>query len=525
MYDLVVIGGGINGAAIARDGALRKLKVVLLEKKDFGSGASTKTSKLAHGGVRYLEHFQFSLVRESLKERALLLKNAPHLVKPLPFLLPVYSQDPHPLWKINLGLSLYDYFARNGRLPKHSKISAESLLKQVDGLKGEGLSGGCCYYDLLMLDNRILIENILSAEQAGAKVYNYTEVVGLINDQDRVIGVNFVNSLTGSNGSFYGKAIVNATGAWSTFVSEMEPNVSSHNLAPTKGVHLIVPKIVSNVALLLRAPQDGRVFFVLPWEGDSLVGTTDTFYQGNPDKLSIDSEDCAYLLNALNAFFPDKHFTQSSILSSFVGLRPLVASNRITSASDVAREHAIQVSKGGLISVLGGKYTTHRLIAEQVVDKVVMKLSSKQAFLPCETKKKALPGASGIYCLAEVQEKLTAAGLSTDLIEHFLNTYGTASLDILEIMIQHIDEAEMICKHHPHVFAELTYSVKVEHLKKLTDWFSRRSTIVYCSCQGLECIERVARKLADLLNWTSNQLSFEIADYRSSLPKIGNNFI
>lgn len=471
-FDLIVIGGGINGAAIARDASLRKLKVILLEKEDFGSGASTKTSKLIHGGIRYLEQFQFNLVMESLRERSLLLKNAPHLVKPLPFILPVYANDPQPLWKINLGLYLYDYLSGKSNFPKHRKISPENILEALPGLKKQGLHGGCSFYDAQMLDNRLLIETILSAEQAGAEVYNYTQVTGLIEEQGQIKGVSFCHSLTGEKGELYGKAVVNATGAWSDLIGRMEPNAAYCTPILTKGVHLIVPKIISEFALLLRAPQDGRVFFILPWGQYNLIGTTDTFYYGNPDLLMVNAEDHAYLIKAFNSFFPNRPLTESSIVSSFAGLRPLAATGRKKEASKISREYAIQVSSGGLITVLGGKYTTHRLIAEKVVDKVVQKLGVS---FPCITTNMPLVGASGSSSLMEVEQQLTSASLNSMLIEHLIHAYGTLSLKILEIMQSHPNEAKAICNGHPHVFAEVTYGIQFEHVKKPDDWLLRRA--------------------------------------------------
>jgi glycerol-3-phosphate dehydrogenase len=480
MFDLIVIGGGINGAAIARDAALRKLKVVLLEKEDFGSGASSKTSKLAHGGIRYLEQFHFGLVKESLRERSLLLKNAPHLVKPLPFLLPVYSQDPHSLWKIDLGLYLYDYLCGRSDLPKHRKLDPEGILGLIPGLKKIGLKGGCAYYDAQMLDYRLLIETVLSAENSGAIVYNYTEVIDLIKEEGQIKGV-----VSRGKGKFFGKAIVNATGAWSENIGKMEPDAVHCSPAPTKGVHLLIPKMI-DMALLLHAPRDGRIFFVLPWEQYNLIGTTDTFYDGNPDDLTVNAEDRSYLLEAFNAYFPGSQLTDSSIVSSFAGLRPLAATDRKKKASDMDREHVIQISDGGLITVLGGKFTTHRLIAEQVVDVVARRLGVSSS---CTTKETPLPGAAGQYSLKEVEERLKGAGLPADLTDHLLKTYGTTSLKILEIMQSSPEESEAICRGCPHVWAEITYGVEFEHVKTPSDWLLRRASMLSAS---KECVERVS---------------------------------
>lgn len=503
LFDLVVIGGGINGAAIARDAALRNLKVVLLEKNDFGSGASSKTSKLAHGGVRYLEQFQFGLVRESLKERSLLLKNAPHLVKPLPFLMPVYAGDPHSLWKINLGLYFYDFLAGDSRLPSHKKLTAENVLGVVPGLKSVSLKGGCSYYDAQMLDNRIVIENILGAENAGALVRNHIEVTGLINEEGRIRGVTYADALTGEKGEYRGKVVINATGAWSGAIGNMEPDAVHSLPRPTKGVHLVVQNIIPETALLLRAPQDGRVFFILPWGDYSIVGTTDTFYGGNPDRISVDNEDRTYLLDALNAFFPVKNFTESSIISSFVGLRPLVAHDDPGAPSEITREHVIQVSKGGLVTVLGGKFTTHRLVAEEVIDTVLSHDLfaggfDAEAILKCSTAETPLPGASGLYSIPDVRKILENSGLSKSLASHLLGIYGTKSLNILEIIKKNQGERELIAKGHPHILAEITYGVQHEHIQTLEDWL-RRSVSVYPCVLDKEYSETVAKKLVNFV--------------------------
>jgi Glycerol-3-phosphate dehydrogenase len=493
-FDLIIIGGGINGAAIARDAALRGLKTILLEKDDFGSGASSKTSKLAHGGIRYLEQFQFGLVRESLKERALLLKNAPHLVRPLPFVFPVYSGDPRPLWQINLGLFLYDCMGGFGALPKHHKMQPGAILDQFPDIKSENLRGGCQFFDAQMLDNRIVIENVVSAERAGATVINHAEVMGLIKEGGTVKGVRYKDPKTGNIETLLGRLVVNATGAWTGNIAAMEPDAPHCRAAPSKGVHLLLPKFTNKTALLLHAPQDKRVFFILPWGDYSMVGTTDTYYKGDPDHVTVDSEDIEYLLEALRYYFPQLPFDKTSVISSFAGLRPLVDKNGSTDPSDVTREHVIHVSKGGLITILGGKYTTHRHIAEEVVDVVVSKLGEKQRFRPCTTAAVPLPGATGPHTLAEVEEILIKAGLKDETVKHLLGTYGTVSLEILKIIQADPSEGRVICTKHPHVFAEITYAITVEHARTPDDWFCRRTGIAYAPCRGIECYSVTAEK-------------------------------
>ncbi|MEI8366425.1 MAG: glycerol-3-phosphate dehydrogenase/oxidase [Parachlamydiaceae bacterium] len=508
-YDLVVIGGGINGAAIARDAAMRGLSVVLLEKEDFGYGASTKTSKLAHGGIRYLEQLQFSLVRESLRERALLMKNAPHLVHPLPFIYPVYDADARPLWQIHLGLFLYDFLGGWGTFPRHRKLSVEEIVKQFPGIRSEGLQGGCLYYDAQMLDHRIVIENIIAAERSGALIHNYAEVLAITVSKlnDRVNGVRFCHRETGLIETIPCRSVVNATGAWSEQLAAMTLgtlNKRTCHVAPTKGVHMIIPQVADGTAIVLHTPQDKRVFFVIPWEKNSLVGTTDTFYEGNPDAVAVEKVDCNYLLTAVQAYFPQ---LQPTVLASFAGLRPLVAPVKgNASPSDIIREHVVETSPEGITTILGGKFTTHRCIAESVVDKVVNDLKVKKQCRPCETATIPLPGAN-----MTIKSQLQATNLGAEVVEHLVSTYGALSTLILEILEINPTAAHRICDGHPHIVAELIYVVKYEHVKTIGDWLHRRTSIATTPpCCGQRCLEATADILAILLGWSQERKSHEM---------------
>lgn len=472
-YDLAVIGGGINGAAIARDAALRGMSVILLEKDDFGSGASSKSSKLAHGGIRYLEHLHFALVKESLHERDLLLKNAPHLVKPLPFVYPVYAKDPHSLWKVRLGLHVYDFLSGNSSLPHHKKMVSSEIVKTFSGMKSEGLKGGCHYFDAQMLDNRIVIENILDAEKNGAIVKNYAEVTQLLFSNHKVSGLIYKSD--GKEYQIHARCVLNATGAWSNGVTALEKNVSHPQVSPTKGIHILLPLIQKDTALILHAPQDGRIFFIIPWEGVSLVGTTDTYYGGDPDNVSVDPNDITYLLEAVNYYFPESHFKENSILGSFAGLRPLVDTSKPSNPSSISREHCIEVSNGGLITILGGKYTTYRKIAEEAVDIVLSGFPDKKKYAPCTTKKIPLPGAQG--SLDDVFQSCLAFGLPSDLSEHLVHHYGVFALKILDVLRAHPDKNVPISKNRLHLLAEETYAIQYEHVKKREDFLCRRTNL------------------------------------------------
>lgn len=504
-YDFIIIGGGINGAAIARDAALRGFSVLLLEKRDFGYGASTKTSKLAHGGIRYLEHLQFGLVKESLRERALLLKNAPHLVRPLPFILPVYAGDPHFLWEINLGLYLYDFFARNDYLPRHTKLTKEEVVQKVFGIKSSKMRGGCLFYDAQMLDNRMIFENLSDAKAFGATILNYAQVTGILKNEKGVAGVSFVNQLTQQEEKIDGNIVINATGAWSNSILAMDSDPSTCRVAPTKGIHLVVPQLTQGIALVLLTPQDGRIFFVLPWGKYSLVGTTDTLYTENPDNVHADEKEMDYLLEALQAYFPSFDAKKTSIIASFAGLRPLAFANGYSSPSEISRTHLINISKEGLITVLGGKFTTHRKIAEDVVNTAIKQLGMPVNSRPCLTAERPLPGALDTQTAKSIEKELIKAGLNQEQAEHLLGNYGKRSLEILELILKNPSEGRQICPLHPHLFAEVTFAILKESARNLDDWFCRRTAIAYSPCQGIKCLEAVADQFAALLGWSSNQ--------------------
>lgn len=496
-YDLIVIGGGINGASIARDAALRGLKVILLEKTDFGAGASTKTSKLAHGGLRYLEQYEFSLVKESLYERNLLIKNAPHLVHPLEFIFPVYKKDIRPLWQVNLGLYLYDFFARGSEFPKHTKLSKEQISKKFFGIQFDGLKGGCSYYDALMKDNRLVMENVLAAEQAGAKVLNYATVTKILREQNCIKGVGFRQLGAERDIAIKAQVLVNATGAWSNGIVDLEQGVAHCRVAPSKGVHLVIPKLFEK-GLILRAPQDGRIFFVVPWEGYSLIGATDTFFAGNPDALRVEKGEMDYLLEAFCFNFPLIKLERSAVISTFAGLRPLVANHQSKVPSLVSRDHLIQKSEGGMITILGGKFTTHRRIAEEVVDIVISQIDSSAKFGHCRTKETPLPGA--IVNTSYLEKELAQQGLNQIQIDHLLQNYGQLARHILEIIKKNPLEMQQICPEHPHTYAELIYAIVFEHVRYVDDWFYRRTSIAYTSCQGKHCREKVLRRLVSIKN-------------------------
>ena len=294
-FQLAILGGGINGVSIARDAAQRGLSVLLLEKMILDQAPALRALNWSMAGLRYLTSYAFGLVKESLQERALLLKNAPHLVKRLPFLFPVYRGDAHPLWMVKLGIALYDWLSPNGE-KFHQNLTQAEISAAVPTLLSAGLKGGCSYFDAQMQDNRLVIENMRSAEAEGATLFNYTSASAISRE-------NELFRIETERGPFYSKCLVNATGAWSNLTRTALSLSEDFLVYPTKGVHLVLPQIHSGHALALTAPQDGRLLFVIPWMGYSLLGTTDTPFSGDPDHVAIDPEDRDYLLERCATIF------------------------------------------------------------------------------------------------------------------------------------------------------------------------------------------------------------------------------
>ncbi len=521
-YDLIIIGGGINGVAIARDAALRGLTVLLLEKSDFGSGASSKTSKLAHGGLRYLEQFNFSLVYEALHERERLIQNAPHLVKPLPFIFPLYATDSRSALKIRLGIWMYNQLSGGKKYEKKSYLSKEEVLQFVPQIKAEGLKGAGYYYDAQMQDSRLVIENMLSAEKSGAILHNHMEVTGLIKESGKVRGIKFKDLEQGTEGKIRAQVVVHTTGAWSNKILFEDDRRPRFTVQPSKGIHIVVSDIGLKHALILSDPQHSiRVFFVIPWFGKTLIGTTDTEYTGDPDTVHVDQADVDCLLKAFNTYFPGHPLSSGNIISTFAGLRPLYQHGR-KQASAASREHEIYTSDSGLITLLGGKFTTYRKIAEEVVNQVVKQWTGKKKFKRSMTAILPLYGGHPSLQdrpLHEWNSILLRYELNQLQIQHLVRGYGSACFSVLDTLAETPQGNQPLCHLHPHLVGELIYSAKVEKTKHLKDWFYRRTTIAWSECGGRQCAEKSARILGFYLTWTPRRVAEEISDYLTSLEK------
>lgn len=480
VYDLVVIGGGINGAAIANIASSRRLKVALVEKGDFAGGASSKTSKLIHGGIRYLESFRFSLVCEALRERHFLLHHVPYLVKPVRFVIPVYQGDKRPLWMMRLGTFLYDLLAGRSGIQRHRALSAHEVAILEPGLRREGLKGGVLYYDAQMDDARLCLENVLAAAEQGADCANYVKVVSFLKENGKLAGVRVRDVLKPSGGFFEirAKKFVCAAGPWTNHILNLDVPGTPERVRTTRGSHIVYPGKLSNNALLIPCTRDKRIFFVIPWqETDSLIGTTETDFTGNPDDVRPEAPDIDYLTSEARRIFPKLDFKKEDLAVTFAGLRPLVKQKG--DASKANREHCIFETSSGMTVVTGGKYTTFRVVAEECVNSLMM---------PDRYPEFRLYGSGPVPGTAE-EAAVEYDLLDPDVIRHLMGKYGVRYRDVLEFTRQEPALKSRICPHQPWIKAQLVYSELVEMAGTADDIVYRRLGAGYSACHMQKCRE------------------------------------
>ncbi|HEX5874076.1 MAG TPA: glycerol-3-phosphate dehydrogenase/oxidase [Pyrinomonadaceae bacterium] len=385
-YDVIIIGAGINGAGIARDAAMRGLKVLLLDKGDIAGGTSSASTRLIHGGLRYLEHFEFRLVRESLREREILLRIAPHLVRPLPIAIPIYKHGKRGRATIRAGMIAYDLLSTGKSLPRHRMLSRSETLKESPGLNPEGLLGSALYFDAQVeFPERLVSANVKSAKEHGAEVLTHAAVTKVLAENGNVTGVEF--SIEDETRSAHAGVVINAAGPWVDQVLERVPAESERLIGGTKGSHIVVPPFpgASKYGIYLEARSDSRPFFIIPWDGKYLIGTTDVRVEGDPDQVRTESWEIDYLISETNFAFPSARLTADQILFTYVGVRPLPWTSN--TRRHFIREHP---KLRNLFSIVGGKLTTYRSLAEECVDLIFRKL--KRPSPHCTTADNPLTG-------------------------------------------------------------------------------------------------------------------------------------
>ncbi|HEY8431856.1 MAG TPA: glycerol-3-phosphate dehydrogenase [Sandaracinaceae bacterium] len=534
--DLLVIGGGITGAGIARDAARRGLSVALVEMSDLAFGTSSRSSKLIHGGLRYLEHYEFSLVFEAVSERRILQDIAPHLVNPLGFLFPVYAGARRQLWLINAGMWLYDGLSLF-RSPKiHKNLKPREVAKLEPALKRERLKGAPLYYDCSTDDARLTLETALDAAAHGAVIATWAKARSFLKTETgRVRGAVVSDELGGELKQIEARTVVNATGPWTDRTIAMShPLASGKILRPTKGIHIVVDheKLPLSNAVVCFHPTDERVLFAIPWGDRTYLGTTDTDYDGDPALVRATLEDVDYLIDASNSYFPSHPLRREDVIATWAGVRPLMAPQDRSAdlkESAVSREHQILIGQDGLITIAGGKLTTYRRMAAEVVDTAVRLLELERGPLdlaPAATNKAPLPGAVGWPDdddHAKVAEEVAKAGhprVPEDVARHLADTYGMRALEIARRMAKDASACERLVPGRPEVMAQVDWAVHEELAATVCDVMIRRTQLFYRDRdQGLGAAESVAARMARELGWDDATRQRELERYREEVAR------
>ncbi len=518
-FDLIVVGGGIIGTGIVRDATLRGIKTLLLEKEDFAYGTTSRSTRLAHGGLRYLRRLEFRLVRQDMRERQILLKIAPHLVHPLLFLMPLTHHSERLV--MALGMRLYDLLSFDKTLPSYHHLSRRETQEREPGLEIEGLTGSYLFYDCqIPFAERLCLENVLSAAEHGASIANHTRVNGVIRNGDTVSGVHVEDTLSGEIYQISARLIINAAGPWMGQVLEMLDIKSKSMMRTTKGVHLLA-KNFSNNAIVLFARSDHRLFFTIPWQDYTLIGTTDTDYVEEPDIAHAVTEDVEYLVKEVRQAFPG--VKKEDIFYASAGLRAL-AGSRTGSASNVTRQHRLidhEKTDGiiGFISIIGGKITGYRAIAQEVVDLVCKKIGVN---VPSCTAETLLPGAPGIP-QDKMEQVAQENGLSQETMSHLNDLYGSRLYKILEFLRDDARGKQAICTHSKDILAQIWHAVQEEGALTVSDFLLRRSATGLAPCQGLDAVETVVREMSYLLMWSADERRRQIEEYHSTAA-LGQRF-
>jgi len=528
--DLLVIGGGITGAGIARDAAGRGLSVVLAEAGDLGRGTSTTSSRLVHGGLRYLETRDFGLVYEASVERRRLLDLAPHLVRPLPFLFPIYPESDVGYRMLQAGMWLYDGLSLFRNIRRHRMLRRAAALEEEPELRADGLVGAAHYYDAGVDDGRLTLVAAQAAHEAGAHVLPHVEVTGFKRTgagQHDLCGAYLRDRLTGDSRTLGTRVVINAAGPWSDEVRRMADPEAAPRLRPTKGVHLMVSRkrLANRNAIIFNSPIDGRVMFLLPWGDYAYVGTTDTDYSGSPDDVQADQEDIDYLLASANHVFPGRALGEGDVLSTWAGLRPLLAPRDQVSEGQTSREHDVWRDLSGLVNIGGGKLTTFRRMARDAADRAsdILRREHGVRSAPSASYDAPFPGAPPEPMETferRVVEEARTCGLEEGVSLHLARTHGTGALAIMARIRQDAATGERIAPPLPYLWAEVDHAVQAEMALRLEDVMRRRTHIYYERADGgLEVARQVAERMAacDGIAWDEGMIQEEVRTYAASV--------
>lgn len=525
-FDILIVGAGITGASIAWDAAMRGLKVAIIDKEDFGAGTSSGSSKLVHAGIRYLAYGEFKLVGHASRERMWMFRALPHITEPIPFLIPVYKKGKNTFAKLLFAGTVYDILSKFKNTDKAAFLSKDQTLEKIPNLRSDTLKRSLFYWDGIMDDARVTLENILSAREYGAIAVNHVKAESFITETDSelgevVKGVNAIDSFSEEKITIKAKVVINTTGPWTDQVIRKLGD-ESKLLRITKGIHIITKKIFDSNTVVVITADDKRGMFVIPFRRKySLIGTTDTDYQDKFDHVPVTQEDIDYVVSAVNNDFPGS-ITKDDVISAYSGLRPLILSPKAKSETDTSRWFEIFETRPNLLTITGGKYTIFRHMAEKAVDKCVKVLELNKKDYPCKTEESQLHGGVGItnmidYLRKHVPPLIKKYELDFEVVDHIVHTYGTAHTIIFNLIDKNNKLKERIAENRPYILAEIIYIVENEMCHTLSDFLLRRTQLQLIDNQALDCVETVAVEMGELLMWDKKRQKEEIENYKKDI--------
>jgi glycerol-3-phosphate dehydrogenase len=512
-FDILVIGGGVNGVGAALDAASRGLKVALIEAQDIAAGTSSRSSKLIHGGLRYLEQYDFKLVREALHERELMVSTlCPHLVKPVGFLFPLTEKLKERTY-VGAGLALYDALRGFQRaLPWHKHLSQKQINEIAPSLRHDLVTGAIKYFDAQVDDARHTMSVARTAARHGAIIATRVSAESLIREGKRVVGVNALDLETGKRVKIKAGATVMCAGVWSDQLHEKFELTPGYNVTMSKGAHIVMPgsAIKSDAGIIVKTPVS--VLFLIPWADKWIVGTTDTPYEGDRAEPFATREDVQYILDQANRVLKPK-LKAKEIIGVYAGLRPLVANKKSATTTKLSREHTVDRPAAGFVSIAGGKYTTYRVMAKDVIDRAVIEL--RRLTKESVTEKLPLVGADGYFALEQQKDRIAQeSGLDVATVTHLLNRHGSLISEILEIIEDQPKLAAKLDPELPYIKAEIVYAASHEGARSVDDVVSRRTRLSFeASNHGLYLAEEVAALIAPVLGWSGKERKESMAHY------------
>lgn len=534
-FDVLVIGGGITGTGVALDAVARGFKVALVEKNDFASGTSSKSTKLVHGGIRYLPNFDFALVHEALVERGILVHTAPFLVHPVPFVLPMYKGDLHPVgmpfttpngiglsFILNIGLYMYDALAGRRNVGRHRHLSRKEVMKLAPALKTEDLEEGYLYYDAQTNDARLTMAVLRTAAGFGATITNYSDVTGFLMEKDKIVGAHVLDRLGNQQLTVRARYVVNATGIYAEQIEGLTGHESQIEVQPSKGVHLVLSRKdleLGSSAIVLPETEDKRILFIVPWQSRAVYGTTDTG-TGDLDHPVTKHEEIEYLLKYLNRYL-SVHLSEENIISTYAGYRPLIrprnAKNRSTAR--LSRTHAVLEDSSGLITIVGGKLTTYRRMAQDTLDVISRHSGLKKPLHPTENL--PLVGSAGWPNVKnDLEKRAERLAILPDTLAHLERSYGSLANEVLDLVEKDASLGNLLIEDLPYIRAEVIHACCDEMAMTPFDVLARRTSIMLEDRQrGLGILDEVATMMAKEQGWTPEQQQQLVDAYRSEVER------